>query len=41
ILAGELKRKIELKGVLVSKGAREAIERAGGSVAQPTEKAGS
>ena len=41
ILAGELTRKIELKGVLVSKGAREAIERAGGTVVQPTEKAGS
>ena len=41
ILAGELTRKIELKGVLVSKGAREAIERAGGNVVQPTEKAGS
>ena len=35
ILAGELKRKIALKGVLASKGAREAIERAGGSVEQP------
>lgn len=41
ILAGELKRKIVLKGVLASKGAREAIERAGGSVEQPAEKAGS
>ena len=43
ILAGELKRKIALKGVLASKGAREAIERAGGSVEQPViaEKAGS
>lgn len=42
ILAGELKRKIALKGVLASKGAREAIERAGGSVEQPaTGKAGS
>jgi len=42
ILAGELKRKIALKGVLASKGAREAIERAGGSVDQPaTDKAGS
>jgi large subunit ribosomal protein L15 len=41
ILAGELKRKIALKGVLASKGAREAIERAGGSVEQPAEKAGS
>jgi len=40
-LAGELKRKIALKGVLASKGAREAIERAGGSVEQPAEKAGS
>ena len=42
ILAGELKCKIALKGVLASKGAREAIERAGGSVDQPaTDKAGS
>jgi large subunit ribosomal protein L15 len=41
ILAGELKRKITLKGLLASKGAREAIERAGGSIEQPTEKAGS
>lgn len=42
ILAGELKRKIELKGVLVTKGARAAIEKAGGSVEQPAaEKAGS
>lgn len=41
ILAGEIKRKIELKGVLASKGARAAIERAGGSIEQPTEKAGS
>jgi large subunit ribosomal protein L15 len=41
ILAGELKRKIALKGVLASKGAREAIEKAGGSVEQPAEKAGS
>lgn len=43
ILAGELKSKIALKGVLASKGAREAIEKAGGSVEQPAaaEKAGS
>lgn len=42
ILAGELKRKIELKGVLASKGARAAIEKAGGSVEQPAaEKTGS
>lgn len=43
ILAGELKRKVALKGVLASKGARVAIEKAGGSVEQPAvaEKAGS
>jgi large subunit ribosomal protein L15 len=43
ILAGELKRKIALKGVLATKGARAAIEKAGGSVEQPViaEKAGS
>ncbi len=41
ILAGEIKRKIALKGVLASKGAREAIERVGGSVEEPTKKAGS
>jgi large subunit ribosomal protein L15 len=35
ILAGELKRKVALKGLLVSKGAREAIEKAGGSVELP------
>lgn len=42
ILAGELKRKISLKGVLATKGARAAIEKAGGSV-EPVvaEKAGS
>lgn len=41
ILAGEIKRKVVLKGVLVSKGARAAIEKAGGSVEQIAEKAGS
>lgn len=43
ILAGELKRKISLKGVLATKGARAAIEKAGGSVEQAVvaEKAGS
>jgi large subunit ribosomal protein L15 len=41
ILAGELKRKIALKGLLVSKGAKAAIEKAGGSIEQPAEKAGS
>jgi large subunit ribosomal protein L15 len=35
ILAGELKRKVALKGVGVSKGARAAIEAAGGSVELP------
>jgi large subunit ribosomal protein L15 len=35
ILAGELKRKIAVKGLLVSKGARSAIEAAGGSVELP------
>ena len=32
ILAGEIKRKLQLKGLLVSKGARAAIEAAGGNV---------
>ena len=35
ILAGEIKRKVALKGVLVSKGARAAIEAAGGNVELP------
>jgi large subunit ribosomal protein L15 len=35
ILAGELKRKVALKGLLVSKGARAAIEAAGGKVDLP------
>ncbi len=43
ILAGEIKRKIALKGILATKGARAAIEKAGGSVEAPVpaEKAGS
>ena len=41
ILAGEIKRKVALKGVLASKGAQAAIEKAGGSIEQPVEKAGS
>jgi len=41
ILAGEIKRKVSLKGVLASKGAQAAIEKAGGSIEQPAEKAGS
>ena len=42
ILTGEIKRKVQLKGLLVSKGARAAIEAAGGNVeapAQPPAKA--
>ena len=35
ILAGEIKRKVALKGLLVTKGARAAIETAGGSVELP------
>jgi len=35
ILAGEIKRKVALKGLLVSKGARAAVEAAGGSVELP------
>jgi len=38
ILSGELKRKIALKGVKASKGARSAIEAAGGSVIDVEEK---
>jgi len=32
ILSGEIKRKVALKGLRVSKGARAAIEAAGGSI---------
>ena len=35
ILAGEIKRKVTVKGLRVSKGARAAIEAAGGSVELP------
>jgi large subunit ribosomal protein L15 len=35
ILAGEIKRKVVLKGLFASKGARAAIEAAGGSVEPP------
>ena len=38
ILAGEIQRKVALKGLLVSKGARAAVEAAGGSVEDPAEK---
>jgi large subunit ribosomal protein L15 len=34
IKSGELSRKVALKGVKVSKGAREAVTAAGGSVAE-------
>ena len=39
IVSGKLERKIALKGIAVSKGARAAIEAAGGSVELPAEKA--
>ena len=38
ILAGELQRKVALKGLAISKGARAAIEAAGGSVELPAEQ---
>jgi len=41
ILAGEIKRKVMLKGVLASKGAQAAFEKAGGSIELLAEKAGS
>jgi large subunit ribosomal protein L15 len=37
IVAGELKRKVALKGLLASKGARAAIEAAGGSIEAPAD----
>ena len=37
ILAGEIQRKVALKGIRVSKGARAAIEAAGGSIETPPE----
>jgi large subunit ribosomal protein L15 len=39
IRAGEIKRKVLLKGLLVSKGARAAIEAAGGTVEAPPQPA--
>ena len=39
ILAGEIQRKIALKGLRISKGARTAVEAAGGSVELPQESA--
>jgi len=38
ILSGKLSRKLTLEGIKVTKGARAAIEAAGGSVADPVEK---
>lgn len=35
ILSGEIKRKVVLKGLLASKGARAAIEAAGGKIEEP------
>ena len=37
ILAGKIERKVALQGIAVSKGARAAIEAAGGSVELPAE----
>jgi large subunit ribosomal protein L15 len=37
ILAGEIKRKVLVKGLLVSKGARAAIEAAGGNIEAPVQ----
>ena len=39
IRSGEIKRKVALKGIAVSQGAREAIEGAGGSVEAPVKPA--
>lgn len=39
ILSGKLSRKVTLKGVKATKGARAAIEAAGGSVEEPANKA--
>lgn len=39
ILSGKLSRKLALKGVRATKGARAAIEAAGGSVEEPAKKA--
>jgi large subunit ribosomal protein L15 len=39
ILSGEIKRKVVLKGLLASKGARAAIEAAGGKIEEPAEAA--
>jgi len=39
ILSGEIQRKVALKGIAISKGARAAIEAAGGSVELPAEAA--
>jgi large subunit ribosomal protein L15 len=40
ILAGKIERAVKLQGVLATKGARAAIEAAGGSVTAPVEDAG-
>jgi hypothetical protein len=39
ILSGKLSRKLVLKGVKATKGARAAIEAAGGTIEAPVEKA--
>ncbi len=39
ILCGKIERKLVLKGIKSTKGARAAIEAAGGSITEPAEKA--
>ena len=38
VLSGELKKAVTLKGIGATKGAREAIEKAGGKIEAPAEK---
>jgi len=38
VLSGEIKKAVTLKGIHVTKGAREAIEKAGGTVGEPPQK---
>jgi large subunit ribosomal protein L15 len=38
ILSGEIKKAVTLKGIAVTKGAREAIEKAGGTIEAPAPK---
>jgi large subunit ribosomal protein L15 len=38
VLSGELKKAVTLKGIFATKGAREAIEKAGGKIEAPADK---